>query len=90
MDYKFINGMTSHIKMSSINKDKAKRKTTEAKQEHVDKLANINVPPEYESRYQQLLLKHLAAISIEKNDLGRVKDFFHKIHMKDNEPVYRK
>jgi hypothetical protein len=26
----------------------------------------------------------------ENNDLGRVKNFLHKIHIKDNEPVYRK
>ena len=35
-------------------------------------------------------MKHFDAISIDKNDLGRVKDFFHKIYMKENEPVYRK
>jgi hypothetical protein len=35
-------------------------------------------------------MKHLGIVSIRKNDLGRVKNFFHKIHMKYNEPVYRK
>ena len=49
MDYKFINAMTSQIKINSINEDKAKRWTTEAKTEHVEKLANINVPKEYEN-----------------------------------------
>ena len=54
MDYKFINAMTSQIKINSVAEDKAKKWTTEAKQEHVDKLANINVPQEYEGRYKQL------------------------------------
>ncbi len=29
-------------------------------------------------------------MNIGKNDWGRVKDFFHKIHIKDNEPIYMK
>ena len=41
-------------------------------------------------RYKQLLVKHFKAISINKKDLGRVKDFFHKIYIKDNETVCRK
>ena len=39
---------------------------------------------------KKLLVKHFDAISIDKKVLRRVKDFFHKIHMKENEPVYRK
>ncbi len=34
--------------------------------------------------------RHQAAISISKMDLGRAKNFTHKIHLKDNNPVYRK
>jgi hypothetical protein len=37
-----------------------------------------------------MLLKHFSILSIDKSDLGRVKNFFHKIHLKDNEPIYRK
>jgi hypothetical protein len=39
---------------------------------------------------EALIMKHFKIVSIGKNDLGRVKDFFHKIHMKDNKLVYRK
>ena len=35
-------------------------------------------------------MKHFQVISVKKNDLGRAKDFFHKIHMKENEPKYHK
>ena len=35
-------------------------------------------------------MKHFAIVSIDKDDLGRVQNFFHKIHLKDNEPVYPK
>ena len=90
MDYKFINAMTNQIKISNITQKKTRPWTSEAKSEHTENLANINVPHEYKARYKALLVKHFDAISIDKNDLGRVKDFFHKIHMKDNEPVYRK
>ena len=90
MDYKFINAMTNQIKINNITQEKSRPWTTEAKSEHIENLANLNVPPEYRARYKALLVKHFDAISIDKNDLGRVKDFFHKIHMKDNEPVYRK
>jgi hypothetical protein len=37
-----------------------------------------------------MILKYFEIISINKSDLGRVKDFFHKIHVKDNEADYRK
>ena len=77
-------------KIGAISEDKAARWTTEAKQDHVEKLANISVLLEYKAKYKQLLVKHFSAIIVDKNDQGRVKDFFHKIHMKDNEPVYRK
>ena len=41
-------------------------------------------------KYKHLLVKHFDAIIIDKNNLGLVKKFFHKIHMNDNEPVYPK
>ena len=82
--------MTNQVKISTISECKAKKWTTKAKQEHKEKLANMNVPQEYKVKYKQLLVKHFDAISIDKNVLGRVEDFFHKIHMKDNEPVCRK
>ena len=90
MDYNFINAMTNQIKINTMTEGRTKQWTTEAKREHMDKLAYMNLPQEYKEKYKHLLLKHFDAISINKNDLGRVKDFFHKIHMKDNDHVYRK
>jgi hypothetical protein len=58
--------------------------------DHIKEHANINVPSSYLSKYRSLLLKHFSIVSIDKLDLGRVNHFFHKIHLKDNEPVYRK
>ena len=46
MDYKFINAMTNQIKISNTTQNKTKEWTTEAKCEHVDKMANMNVPQE--------------------------------------------
>jgi hypothetical protein len=58
--------------------------------EHIKEYANINVSSAHRAKYQNLLLKHFNIVSIYKSDLGRVKNFFHKIHLKDHEPVYRK
>jgi hypothetical protein len=58
--------------------------------DHIKEHANINIPSSHMSKYQNLLLKHFSIVSINKSDLGRVRNFFHKIHLKDNEPVYRK
>jgi hypothetical protein len=58
--------------------------------EQIEKRANLNVPAQYREKYLDLLVKYARAISVDKNDLGRAKDFFHRIHLKDNAPVYRK
>jgi hypothetical protein len=57
---------------------------------HIKEHANINMPSSYLSKYRSLLLKHFSIVSIDKSDLGRVRHFFHKIHLKDYELVYRK
>jgi len=56
----------------------------------IEQKANLNVPDELKQRYIDILFKHQAAISISKMDLGRAKNFTHKIHLKDNNPVYHK
>ena len=78
--------MKSQVKISAISENKSARWTSEAKSEHIEKLAHLNVPNEYKNRCKPM--KHFQVISLDKNDLGRVKDLFHKIHMKDNEPVF--
>ncbi len=35
-------------------------------------------------------LEHQGAISLDKYDLGLAKDFMHRIHLKDNQPIFRK
>ncbi len=48
------------------------------------------MPAEFKQQYIDILFKHQNAISVDKFDLGRAKNFTHKIYLKDNEPVYRK
>jgi hypothetical protein len=58
--------------------------------EEIEQRAHLNVPPEYRERYIDILTKYSNAISTDKNDLGRASNFFHRIHLKDKAPVYRK
>jgi len=58
--------------------------------EGIAQKTHLNVPAEYKQRYIDILYKHQAAISVNKMDLGCGKNFTHKIHLKDNNPVYRK
>ncbi len=44
----------------------------------------------YRARYIDTFFKHQAAISMNKYNLGLAKDFSHRIHLKDHEPIYRK
>jgi hypothetical protein len=44
----------------------------------------------YKSRYIDILHEHQDAISVNKYDLGCAKNFTDKIHLKHNDPVYRK
>ncbi len=52
--------------------------------------AHLNVPDEFKQKYIDILYKHQVAISVNKMDLGCAKNFTHKIHLKDNNLVYRK
>jgi hypothetical protein len=87
---KFPEHLLKDVTINSIQQEKAKLWTDEAKMDHIKEHANINVPSSYLYKYRGLLLKHFSIVSIDKLDLGRVKHFFHKMHLKDNEPVYRK
>jgi len=48
------------------------------------------MPKEYRQKYIDILYKHQKAISVNKYDLGLATNFKHKVHLKDNNPVYRK
>ena len=95
LDHKFISALKEEITISSVNQnldveERSKNWTYAQKKKHIEDYANINVPKEYKEKYMDLLIKHFKVVSLDKHDLGRVKTFFHKIHLKDNEPVYRK
>jgi hypothetical protein len=87
LDKKFLAHLLRDVTINSVQQEKSKLWTNEAKMEHIKEHANIYVPSSYMTRYQNLLLKHFSIVSIDKSDLGRVKCFFHKIHLKDNEPI---
>jgi len=58
--------------------------------EMIKKRCNIGVLEAYRALYINTLFRHQAAISMDKYDLGLAKDFAHRIHLKDNEPIFRK
>ncbi len=64
-----------------------KKKLTKSK---IALKAHLNVPEQYKQKYIDILYKHQQAISANKYDLGLATNFKHKIHLKDNDPVYRK
>ncbi len=64
-----------------------KRKLT---RDEIAAIAHLNVPQEFKNKYINILYKHQQAISVNKYDLGLATNFKHKIHLKDNNPVYRK
>jgi hypothetical protein len=64
-----------------------KRKLTK---DEIAQKAHLNVPQEFKQKYIDILHKHQQAISVNKYDLGLATNFKHKIHFKDNDPVYRK
>jgi hypothetical protein len=90
LDKRFVAHLLKDVTINGIQQEKAKLWTKVAKMDHIMEHAHINVPTSCMSKYRNLLLKHFSIVSIDKSDLGRVKHFFHKIHLKDNEPVYQK
>jgi hypothetical protein len=64
------------VTISSIAQDKLMKWTTEAKREHTKENANINVPEQYKSQFEDLIMRHFKVVGIGKNYLDRVKDFF--------------
>jgi len=52
--------------------------------------SDLNVPNKYRQKYIDILYQHQKAISDNKYDLGLAANFKHRIHLKDNNLVYRK
>ncbi len=67
---------------------KVKRKRLS--REEIRQRCHLQVPEEFHERYLDILCKHQDTLSIDKYDLGLAKDFKHKIHLKTQDPVYRK
>jgi hypothetical protein len=58
--------------------------------EEIERRYHLQVLEEFLERYLDILCKHQDALSIDKCDLGLAEDFKHKIHLKTQDPVYRK
>jgi hypothetical protein len=56
----------------------------------IEERCHLGAPELYHSGYIDILVKHQAAISLDKYNLGLAKNFTHQIHLKDNQPIYRK
>ncbi len=67
---------------------KVKKKAWTRKE--IEDRCHLGAPKEYRDQYIDTLFKHQAAISLDKYDLGLAKDFTHRIHLKDEQPIYRK
>jgi hypothetical protein len=65
---------------------KVKKKTLTRNE--IEKRGNLGAQEAYRACYIDTLFRHQAAISMDKNDLGLAKDFTHRIHLKDNKPIY--
>jgi len=67
---------------------KVKKRTWTRKE--IEDRCRLGAPDPYRSQYIDILFKHQAAISMDKYDLGLAKDFTHQIHLKDDQPIFRK
>ncbi len=76
--------------LSDIDKHLPKVPKKRLTKEEIAAKANLNVPNEYKDRYVNILYKHQEAISANNYDLCLASNYKHRIHLKDNSPVYRK
>ena len=56
--------------------------------EEIKKRIKMNIPASHKEQYLDLLTKYRSVLSKDKNDLGMAKNFFHRIVLKDDAPVY--
>jgi len=67
---------------------KVKKRTWTRKE--IEDRCHLGAPESYRSQYIDILFWHQAATSMDKYDLGLAKDFTHRIHLKDDQPIFRK
>jgi hypothetical protein len=72
-----------HQRLPKVKKRMWTRKEIEDK-------CHLGAPEPYWSQYIDTLFRYQAAISIGKYDLGLAKDFSHRIHLKDDQPIFQK
>ena len=58
LDRKFVANLLKEVTISNVARSKTKWWTEEAKRDHINENANINVPNQYKRRYEDLILKH--------------------------------
>jgi hypothetical protein len=56
--------------------------------EDIARRCHLQVPDEFNTQYLDLLYRYQEAISIDKYDLGLAKNCKHKIHLKNEDPVF--
>jgi hypothetical protein len=58
--------------------------------DEIARRCNLQIPEDFREKYIDILFKHQDAISLDKHDLGLARNYKHKIHLKNEDPVYRK
>ena len=78
----------------AVNREYASRRATSPLSDDdisfIRQNMNLNVPPQYNHRYKQLLIKYHDVFSRSKQDLGRSNTLQHEIQLRTKEPVYVK
>jgi hypothetical protein len=73
----FLQAVTHHQKLKVLSN------------QEIQNRVNLNVPQQFKQAYLNLLFKYKHVISNSKTDLGRSKNYHHRIHLKDQKPVYQ-
>jgi len=76
--------------LSHLQKQYSQRSPDPTNQRRHRQTCHLQVPDEFKAQYLDLLFKYQEAISIDKYDLGLARNYKHKIHLKNDNPVYRK
>jgi len=72
-----------HAKLPKIQKPRIS-------QHEIARQCHLQVPNEFREQYINILFNHQESISIDKYNLGLARNYKHKIHLKNTDPVYRK
>jgi len=87
-DLILLEGSVITFILSDINAKLPKVQKKKLTRDEIARKANLNVPCEFKQCYVDILYKHQAAISANKCNLRLSQNYKHKIHLKNNDPVY--